>query len=176
MGKETKKLDVANIETAKANIESGKKEFTEREKVAAVLTLSAVTTYCNATKRSEDDVNEILDACKKSEYYFWVYTTPSLGDGKEKPTQQVWEKANPDAIKCDVLDSAQWYKKPVYLENAMTIVRIVSSYERYHEAIKNGREKYIKRLKSEISEAFLSGDMTLAQEKAAEVKKLESEK
>lgn len=167
------KIDVANVDSTKVAVESNT-ELTDRERVKALLTLSAVNIYCKATGRNEDDVNATLAKVEKSKFTYWVYTTPTLGENSkgEIITAEKWEKANPDAVRVDILDKVQWYKKPVFLDDASVVVRIISSYERYAAARENGLKRLVAALMKDMGDAFLAGDIAKAEEIRAKIQEI----
>lgn len=171
---ETKK--VANVEAAKVAVET-EKELTVSERVSAYLANHAVEHYCDALGLDVDKVQATVDAVKKEDGLYWVFTAPVIGgtrpDGKPNPTREEWEAMNKGAIRCDVLDSKQWYKKAISIDDANSVRRILSSLGNYRDAKEKGRARLIATLKAELTEAFLADDMEKATKLRAQIKDLE---
>ena len=173
-----KKNEVVNVTTTKSKIETSE-DVSVRERTAAYLVLHAVEHYCTANGVEEEEVKNLLSSCEKEKFVYWVYTTPKLDGVNSKGqivTEEIWQKSNPDAIRCDILDSVQWYKKPVMIENALSICRILSSLSRYNEAKEKGTEKYIKKLREELADAAINDDMEKFDSIKKEIKKLTEKK
>ena len=170
------KKNVENIENQKAAIEEGR-ELSMREKVAAYMANHAAEHFAAACNDVElEDVEELLANTKKEEGVYWLFTCPVIGgvnsDGKPNPTREEWEAANKGAIRCDVMDSKQWYKKAVTLEDANTVRRVLSSLSNYMDAREKGKARLIAALKAEMASAFLADDMEKAMSIKAQLKEL----
>lgn len=173
-----KKNEVVNQETTKAAIEESR-ELSMREKVSAYLALHAAEHFAAACNDVElSDVEELLKNIKKEDGIFWCYTSPTIGGtnpktGKPNPTKEEYENANKDAVRCDILDSRQWYKKPRTLRDATDIVSLVSGWNRYQDATTKGKDKLIAQLKKDLAEAFMADDFDKANKIKSQLKELE---
>lgn len=173
-----KNLEVINAEIAKQEIEQGK-ELSMREKVSAYLALHAAEHFAAACEDVElSEVEELLNNIKKEDGIFWCFTSPTIGGtnpktGKPNPTKEEYEDANKDAVRCDILDSRQWYKKPRTLRDATDIVSLVSGWNRYQDATTKGKDKLIAQLKKELAEAFMADDFDKANKIKSQLKELE---
>ena len=167
---------VANVESVKAAIENAA-ELSDTERLASYMANHAIEHYCDALGLEVEKVTAKIEKARKDDCSFWVYTQPAIGgtraDGKPNPTQEEWEKLNPDAVRCDVLDSKQWYKKAVTIEDAKTVRRISASLSNYGNAIEKGKERKVKALKEDLAMLMLSGDLEGAQKVVAEIKALQ---
>jgi len=136
--------NVENIENVKAAIEQGQ-ELTESETLNAYLANHAVEHYCAALNENEQEVNDILAACKKEEGEYWLYTQPAIdgkkADGTPLPTREDWEKANSSAVRVDNLAGKQWYKRPFVIGDARGVKSIVNAFARYNEAKEGAKKK-----------------------------------
>lgn len=170
------KVNVNNSDNAKQAIEEAR-ELTISERVRAYLSNHAVEHYCAAMGIEDaESVQKAIDVVKKEEGIYFVYTCPVIGgvnsDGKPNPTREEWEAANKGAIRCDVMDSKQWYKKAVTLEDANTVRRVLSSLSNYMDAREKGKARLIAALKAEMAAAFLNDDMEKAMKIKTQLKEL----
>ncbi len=135
---------VENIENVKNAIEQGN-ELTTSEMLNAYLANHAVEHYCAALSENEQEVNEILAACKKEEGEYWLFTQPAIdgkkADGTPLPTREEWEKQNPAAVRVDNLAGKQWYKRPFVIGDARGVRSIVNAYDRYNDALAGAQKK-----------------------------------
>ena len=144
----TKKNDsvvVENVENVKNAIESGN-ELTKSEIINAYLANHAVEHYCEALKENNEEIENILEECKKEEGIYWLYTQPAIdgtkADGTPLPTREEWERLNPEAVKVDKLAGKQWYKRPFVIGDARGVKSVVSAFDRYEDA-KAGAQKKV---------------------------------
>jgi len=170
------KVNVNNESTTKQAIEEAR-ELSMSERVRAYLAIHAVEHYCAALGIEDvEKVQKAIDVVKKEEGIYFVYTCPVIGgvnsDGKPNPTREEWEAANKGAIRCDVMDSKQWYKKAISLEDANSVRRILSSLSNYMDAREKGKARLIAALKAEMAAAFLADDMDKAMSIKAQLKEL----
>ena len=170
------KANVNNVENQKQAIEEAR-ELTMSERVRAFLANHAVEHYCAAVGVEDvESVQKAIDVVKKEDGIYFVYTCPVIGgvnsDGKPNPTREEWEAANKGAIRCDVMDSKQWYKKAISLEDANSVRRILSSLSNYMDAREKGKARLIAALKAEMAAAFLADDMDKAMSIKAQLKEL----
>lgn len=164
-------------EMMKAKIEEAK-ELTISEKIRAYLANHAVEHYCEATGADAAEVEGILSACAKKgeEGLYWRYTCPVIGgtnaDGKPNPTKEQWEACNKGAVRCDVMDSKQWYKKATSLVDASTVRAIVASYGNYADAKEKGKARLVAVLRDELATAAVMGDMEKVAQLVAQIKEI----
>lgn len=170
-----KQIKVQNQESANQAIEAAR-ELTISERIRAYMTNHAVEHYCAATGANVDDVNAILESCKKEDGVYFRYTCPAIGgtnsDGKPNPTQEEWERANKGAIRCDVLDSKQWYKKATTITDATTVRAIVASAANYADAVGKGKTRLISVLRDELASAAVAGNMEKVAELVVKIKEI----
>ena len=144
MKKDEIKNVVENIESVKNAVESGN-ELTQSEILNAYLANHAVEHYCAALNENEDEVNEVLAACKKEEGIYWLYTQPAIdgkkADGTPLPTREEWERLNTEAVRVDNLAGKQWYKRPFVIGDARGVKSVVNAYDRYQSAIDGAAKK-----------------------------------
>ena len=138
MKKDEIKNVVENIESVKNAVESGN-ELTQSEILNAYLANHAVEHYCAALNENEEEVSEVLAACKKEEGIYWLYTQPAIdgkkADGTPLPTREEWERLNTEAVRVDNLAGKQWYKRPFVIGDARGVKSVVNAYDRYQSAI-----------------------------------------
>lgn len=167
---------VVNVENTKAVIEQAA-ELSDMERLRGYMANHAVEHYCAALDLDTTAVAAKLERARRDDSTFWVYTQPAIGgtraDGKPNPTQSEWETANPDAIRCDILDSKQWYKKAVTIEDALSVRRISASLTNYDKAAEKGKERKIAALKLECANYMIAGNFEKAQAVAAEIAELQ---
>jgi len=168
---------VENVETTKAAIEQ-ERELSVSEKVAAYMANHAVEDYCDALNLNVENVENTLESIKKEDGLYWVFTCPAIGgtrpDGKPNPTQEEWEAANKGAIRCDILDNKQWYKKAISIDDAQSVRRLMSSLGNYNVALKKGVERLITTLKQEMCEAMMNDNIDRAMEIRARIQEIEN--
>lgn len=144
MKKDEIKNVVENIESVKNAVESGN-ELTQSEILNAYLANHAVEHYCAALNENEDEVGEVLAACKKEEGIYWLYTQPAIdgkkADGTPLPTREEWERLNTEAVRVDNLAGKQWYKRPFVIGDARGVKSVVNAYDRYQSAIDGAAKK-----------------------------------
>lgn len=144
MKKDEIKNVVENIESVKNAVESGN-ELTQSEILNAYLANHAVEHYCAALNENEQEVNEVLAACKKEEGIYWLYTQPAIdgkkADGTPLPTREEWERLNTEAVRVDNLAGKQWYKRPFVIGDARGVKSVVNAYDRYQSAIDGAAKK-----------------------------------
>ena len=144
MKKDEIKNVVENIESVKNAVESGN-ELTQSEILNAYLANHAVEHFCAALNENEDEVNEVLAACKKEEGIYWLYTQPAIdgkkADGTPLPTREEWERLNTEAVRVDNLAGKQWYKRPFVIGDARGVKSVVNAYDRYQSAIDGAAKK-----------------------------------
>jgi len=142
----TKKSEniLENVESVKNAVESGN-ELTQSEILNAYLANHAVEHYCAALNENEDEVNEVLAACKKEEGIYWLFTQPAIdgkkADGTPLPTREEWERLNTEAVRVDNLAGKQWYKRPFVIGDARGVKSVVNAYDRYQSAIDGAAKK-----------------------------------
>ena len=173
MANKKNETQVENIETTKAAIEQ-ERELSASEILNAYMANHAVEDYCDALNESEQEVTEILDACRKEEGEYWLYTQPAIdgkkADGTPLPTHEEWEKLNPAAVRVDNLAGRQWYKRPFIIGDARGVRSIVSAYGRYQEALA-GAEKKVQAMADGGKRAFATMS---AEEKARYIAELQA--
>lgn len=144
MKKDEIKNVVENIESVKNAVESGN-ELTQSEILNAYLANHAVEHYCAALNENEQEVSEVLAACKKEEGIYWLYTQPAIdgkkADGTPLPTREEWERLNTEAVRVDNLAGKQWYKRPFVIGDARGVKSVVNAYDRYQSAIDGAAKK-----------------------------------
>lgn len=178
------KKKVLDPETERENIENGK-DLTLSERVKAFMAGHAIEHYCSATGADVETTTTVIEALKNTAGQYWRYTCPSYKENTPKPkdaekmkewqnliSRKDWESANKGVIRCDVIDSRQWYKKSTEIVDATTIRSLLAAAKNYADAVLKGRERKILVLKSELTEAFLAGDIEKATKIAAEIKTL----
>lgn len=142
----TKKSEniLENVENVKNAIESGN-ELSQSEILNAYLANHAVEHYCAALNENEDEVNEVLAACKKEDGIYWLYTQPAIdgkkADGTPLPTREEWERLNTEAVRVDNLAGKQWYKRPFVIGDARGVKSVVNAFDRYQSAIDGAAKK-----------------------------------
>lgn len=133
-----------NVENVKNAIESNN-ELSQSEILNAYLANHAVEHYCAALNENEDEVNEVLAACKKEEGIYWLFTQPAIdgkkADGTPLPTREEWERLNTEAVRVDNLAGKQWYKRPFVIGDARGVKSVVNAYDRYQSAIDGAAKK-----------------------------------
>lgn len=133
-----------NVENVKNAIESNN-ELSQSEILNAYLANHAVEHYCSALNENEDEVNEVLAACKKEEGIYWLYTQPAIdgkkADGTPLPTREEWERLNTEAVRVDNLAGKQWYKRPFVIGDARGVKSVVNAFDRYQSAIDGAAKK-----------------------------------
>ena len=168
-------IKVNDSETMKAKIEEAR-ELTISEKIRAYLANHAVEHYCAAVGAEPDEVEKILEYCKKEEGVYWRFTCPVIGgtnaDGKPNPTKEQWEACNKGAVRCDVMDSKQWYKKATTLADASTVRAIVASYGNYADAKEKGKARLVAVLRDELATAAVMGNMEKVAQLVAQIKEI----
>lgn len=173
MKKDEIKNVVENIESVKNAVESGN-ELTQSEILNAYLANHAVEHYCAALNENEDEVNEVLAACKKEEGIYWLFTQPAIdgkkADGTPLPTREEWERLNTEAVRVDNLAGKQWYKRPFVIGDARGVKSVVNAYARYQDA-KDGAKKKVQNMAEGGKVAFAT--MT-KEEKAAYLAELQA--
>lgn len=170
-----KKNDVIleNAENVKNAIESGN-ELSQSEILNAYLANHAVEHFCAALGENEEEINEVLESCKKEEGVYWLFTQPAIdgtkADGTPLPTREEWEKLNPEAVRVDNLAGKQWYKRPFVIGDARGVKSVVNAFDRYEDA-KAGAKKKV----ANMAEGGLTAFATMTkEEKAAYLAKLQA--
>ena len=140
--------EVANIENTKAAIEN-ENELSASDMLNAYLANHAVEHYCDALDENAEEINAILEECKKENGIYWLYTQPAIdgkkADGTPLPTQEEWEKANTEAVGVAKIVGKQWYKRPFTLGDARGVKSIINGYDRYHTALEGAKKSLSKK-------------------------------
>lgn len=143
-----KSIEVANVENTKAAIEN-ENEMSASDMLNAYLANHAVEHYCAALDENEEEISSILEECKKEAGVYWLYTQPAIdgkkADGTPLPTQEEWEKANPESVRVDKIVGKQWYKRPFTLGDARGVKSIINGYDRYHAALEGAKKSMSKK-------------------------------
>jgi len=139
-----KQKEVANVESAKVAVETGK-ELTASETLSAYLANHAVNHYCAALGESEEEIVAVLEECKKGDGEYWLFTQPAIGgkrsDGTPNPTKEEWEKLNPAAVHVATLAGKEWYKRAFIIGDARGVRSVVNGYENYNKAVDGAQKK-----------------------------------